>query len=126
MKTFLMLTAILEGATGLILFIAPSFIVSFLLSTKLEETGGIIVARIAVIAIISIAINCWISKSYAKNLGIMISLLVYNFAVVAVFGYAGIAYGFSGVVLWLVVIAHVGIGLWGALLLKKNRYEFTR
>jgi hypothetical protein len=120
MKTFLTLTAFLEGTTGLILFIAPSFIFPILLSTQLEEKGGVIAARIAGIAIICLAINSWFSKNDKKQSGIMISLLVYNFTVIAIFGYAGIAYGLSGLFLWLVVAGHSGLGLWGVILMRKK------
>jgi hypothetical protein len=64
MKAFLSLTAILEGITGLalILMLIPQIIVPLLLSSPLEGTGGIIAARIAGIAIASLALACWFSK----------------------------------------------------------------
>lgn len=121
MKTFLSLTALLEGSTGMALIVAPQFIVPLLLSTPLEEPAGIFSTRIAGIAITFLALNCWFSRSDKYSSGIMNSLFFYNSAIIAIFIYAGIAYSLTGIILWLVVVAHAGLGLWGVILMRKNR-----
>jgi hypothetical protein len=120
MKAFLSLTAILEGITGLALILVPTYIIPLLLSTPVEETGGIIAARIAGIAIASLALACWFSKNNKNNSGIVKSLLFYNFAIIAIFIYAVMIYELTSQFLGLVVVAHIGLGFWGVILLKKK------
>lgn len=120
MKAFLFLTAILEGITGIILMLIPQIIVPLLLSSPLEGTGGIISARIAGIAITSLALACWFSKSNKNNSGVMKSLLFYNFAIIAIFLYTRVTYELTSQFLGLVVVAHIGLGFWGVILLKKK------
>lgn len=119
MRTFLSLTAIFEGITGVILIIAPRFIVPLLLSTPLTEAGGIISARIAGSAIVFLALNSWFSKNGHRNYGILIPLLFYNLAIIAVFIYASLTYHVNGILLWSVVLAHTMLGLWGIILIFK-------
>ncbi|NJN41874.1 MAG: hypothetical protein HC811_06230 [Flammeovirgaceae bacterium] len=123
MKNFLFLTSILEGSTGIAITVAPQILVPLLLSTSLEETGGIISARIAGIAITVLAMNCWFSRNEKNIFAIMYSMAVYNFAIIAIFIYAGMVYQLASLLLWLVVVAHAGLGLWGIVLLRKNVIE---
>jgi hypothetical protein len=117
-KNFLLLTAIVEGITGLVLLVTPQFIVPLLLSTPLEETGGIISARIAGIAIISLVINCWYSKTGKCTNAVLYSLLFYNLAVTTIFLFAKIEYNLNTALLWIVASAHVVLAIWGLRLLK--------
>lgn len=119
MKTFLSLTALLEGATGIALILAPQFIVQLLLSSPLDETGGIIATRVAGIAITSLALSCWFSRN-DKSSGILTSLLFYNFAIIAILLDAYFIYELSGIFLWLVIVAHIVFGVWGAMLMRKH------
>ncbi len=120
MKAFLSLTAILEGITGLTLILIPTFIVPLSLSTPLEEPGGIISARIAGIAITSLALACWFSKNNKNNAGVLKSLLFYNFTIIAIFIYAIMTYELTSQFLGLIMVAHLGLGFWGVILLKKK------
>ena len=118
MKTFLSLTAILEGATGIALILTPQFIVQLLLSTPLDGNGGIIATRVAGIAITSLALGCWFSRN-EKSSGILVSLLFYNFAIIAIFLDAFFVYSISGIFLWLVISAHIVFGVWGIIKMRK-------
>jgi hypothetical protein len=120
MKTFLTVTAILEGITGVLLILVPHWVVSLLLSNTLEGTSGMIAARIAGIAIIFIALFCWFSRNDKNNPNLMTSLLFYNFAIIAIFLDAIFVHKLSGFFLWLVVFAHTALGVWGLIVVRKN------
>jgi hypothetical protein len=39
-------------------------------------------------------------------------MLVYNFVVAALLGYAGLALGFTGIGLWPAAVAHTALAVW--------------
>lgn len=119
MKTYLSFTALLEGATGIALILFPQFIVQLLLSTPLDGSGGIIAARVAGIAVASLAVACWFSRN-ERSAGIMTALMFYNFAIIAIFLDAWFVLGLSGTFLWLVVFAHIVFGSWGIVVMRKH------
>ena len=63
MKRLLTITAILEGITGLTLMIVPSLFVMILLGDKLVEPGGIMISRLAGVALLSLAIIYWFYRN---------------------------------------------------------------
>ena len=124
MKTFLTLTALFEGITGLILLTIPSVFLSFLLGTALNEPGGIL-ARLTGVALLSISIACWSCRNEAHHAsGIGKALLFYNIAAGSLLIYSFKA-GFSGIGLWPAVIQHFVFGIWCIQLLKKQPGHVT-
>ena len=99
MKRVLILTAVVEAATGVALLIVPSLIGRLLLG---EELSGIAipVARVAGIALIALGITCWPGTPLA-------GMLTYSAAVTLYLAYLGFAGGLSGILLWPVVVLHV-------------------
>ncbi|HEY9114831.1 MAG TPA: hypothetical protein VIN10_09015 [Bacteroidales bacterium] len=120
MKTFLSITAFLEGITGVVLILVPQWIVYLLFSIPLEGTGGMIAARIAGIAIIFLALLCWFSRNEKSNHILMTSLLFYNLAIIAIFLDAFFVHYLSGFFFWLVVLAHTALGVWGLFVMRKH------
>ena len=78
MKSLLTITALIEGVTGLALAIMPSFVVSILLGTLLTDISAILIARLAGVALITIAIACWLSRSNTQSAVIVKAILAYN------------------------------------------------
>ena len=64
MKNALTFAAVGEAATGLALLIAPSLVVHLLLGEQLTSVA-IPVARVTGIAVIALAIACWVRHSSA-------------------------------------------------------------
>jgi hypothetical protein len=99
MKQILIFTAFIEAATGLALLIGPSFIGQLLLGEPLAGVA-LAVARIAGIALIALAIACWLGSP-------LTGMLTYNAAIALYLAYIGFAGGLTGVLLWPAVILHL-------------------
>ena len=99
MNKVLVFAAIAEAVTGLALLIVPSLVGWLLLG---EELTGIAipVARVTGIALIALGVACWPGTPLA-------GMLTYSAAVTLYLAYRGFAGGFSGILLWPVVVLHV-------------------
>lgn len=118
MKRLLTITAIFEGTTGLALLSVPSLFVMILLGEKIVEPAGIMISRLAGVALITLAIIYWFYRKVQDALVIVRAMLLYNVAATALLVYASLT-GFSGLGLWPAIIFHIGLALWCILLLKK-------
>jgi len=102
MKHVLTLAAILETATGLALLVMPSLVGRLLLGA--EPTGvALPIARVLGIALIALGVGC--SPGGTARCG----MTTYNAGVALYLAYLGFAGGFSGILLWPVVIAHAAL-----------------
>jgi hypothetical protein len=61
-KKFLIITAILEGLTGIALIAIPNIVVLFLLGKPTNGSGGMITAMLAGAAVFSLAVICWLLR----------------------------------------------------------------
>jgi heme A synthase len=120
MKSFLSLTAILEGLTGLVLIAVPRQLVSFLLGVPLVGEGGIMAAYIAGAALITVAFCCWFSKKNTTDFAAVKAMIVYNITVPAILVYGVIKYRLTGIPLWLVVFLHAALAIWAFMIVSKK------
>ena len=99
MNKILVLTAVIEIATGVALLIVPSLVGWLLLG---EELTGIAipVARVAGTALIALGIACWPGPP-------RVGMLIYGAAVTLYLAYLGIAGVSTGILLWPAVVLHV-------------------
>ena len=114
MRTLLVVTAVIEGATGLALALSPALPDSLLLGPPLNTPGGI-VARIAGAALLSLGVACWLARNDENSRaarGLIAAMVLYNAATVAVLAYAGMGLGLSGIGLWPAVVLHAALGVW--------------
>jgi len=107
-----MITALVEGATGLALAIVPSLIVSLLLGTSLTDPGAILIGRLAGTALITIAIACWLLRNDTRSYVMVKVMFVYNIFSTALLVYAALVERISGPGLWPAVLLHVGLLVW--------------
>jgi hypothetical protein len=94
----LMIAAVTEAATGLACLIVPSLLGQLLFGVELTAIAVILV-RLAGIVLVSLAVACWRTP--------LIGMLTYNAAVTLYFAYVAFAGGFTGILLWPVVVVHV-------------------
>jgi hypothetical protein len=121
MKVFVKVTALVELITGLGLIFIPKFIISLLLATTLDGAGAYISAMIAGAALSSIAYVCWLSRNSVAVSLIIKALLFYNIVVVAVLLFGFVNFKINGIGLWMVIVLHSVLSVWGLLLLLKDR-----
>jgi hypothetical protein len=115
MKNLLTTTAILEFGTGLGLVAIPSTLVMLLLGAQLDTAVGLVIARVAGIALLTIAVACWLARLDANShiaRGLTGAMVIYNAGAVAIFLYAGLALRLSGIGLCPVIVVHSAMTVW--------------
>ncbi len=121
MKKLLLITAIFESLTGILLMIAPTLIASLLLGEEPFGAVALTIAKIAGAALFSLAIACWLSQNNAAAAVVVKAMLFYNIAVAAILLYGAIGYKLSGMGLMPAVLLHGGFAVWCIVCLNKAR-----
>jgi hypothetical protein len=67
LKTMLIARSALEDIADLALALSPSIVVSFLLESALHAAAGIIVARIAGAAFLTLGVACWLECNGSRS-----------------------------------------------------------
>jgi hypothetical protein len=99
MGTVLRIASVAEAVTGLALLIAPSIVGVLLFGQDL--TGlALPAARIAGVALLSLAIACWPNS---QQLG----MLTYSLGAAGVLLFHGLTADFRGTLLWPAILAHL-------------------
>lgn len=115
MKLLLIITTVLEGATGLALLVIPTVVTSMLLGAPVDTPAGLVAARIAGAALVALAIACWQARNGERGspaTGVVQAMLFYNFAAALLFVYAGIRLDLRSALLWPAIVLHLGLGVW--------------
>lgn len=121
MKYFLSFTVVVESATGIGLLFFPRVLVSFLLQREYDEIGGIIVAMVTGVAIISLAGGSWLFRNDEAALTFSKVLLFYNSALVVIVLFSAIYFEFTSIPFFLVGGFHFFQAMWGLRLLINKR-----
>lgn len=115
MTKLLVVTALLEAATGIVLIVSPAPPVLLLSGAVLDTTGGLIVARLAGAALLALGVACWLAREDGRSRaarGVVAAMLLYNVAVVAVLVYARLGVKLSAIGLWPAVVLHLVLSVW--------------
>ncbi len=120
MKSLLTTTAIIEGATGVALVLAPSLVASSLLGTTLFEPSAIIVAKLAGAALVTIGLACWLSRNEAQSKVMVKTMFGYNFFSISLLAYSALVDKIYGQGLWPAVLLHLILLVWCFSCLKKQ------
>jgi hypothetical protein len=111
-----------EALAGLALMAFPSMAVFFLTGQRLDGPSGVVLGRIAGVALLALGISCWEARKESQNraaIGLIFALLIYDISVVLILLYARFASGLLGIGLWPAVALHSGLGIWSLLCLRK-------
>jgi hypothetical protein len=128
MKLLLIITAIVEGATGVALLLIPAVAVSLLLGAPLDTPAGLVAGRIGGAAIIGLAIECWQARNGERGspaTGVVEAILFYNFAAALVLVYAGVRLDLRSALLWPAILLHLALGAWCMLNLRLTRKKLN-
>jgi hypothetical protein len=102
--------AAIEAVTGLALIISPESVASLLLGADLASAGNA-VGRVAGIALLSLALACWISRQDANKNTVIAAILTYNMLVTAYLMYLGFGGDLVGRLLWPAIAIHAVLTL---------------
>jgi hypothetical protein len=98
MKKLLILTGVGEAATGLVLIIAPALVGRLLLGAELAGVG-VVVARVAGIALLALGVGCWPGTP-------LCGMLTYDALGAVYFAYLALGHEWVGPLLWPAVGLH--------------------
>jgi hypothetical protein len=129
MKLLLIITAVLEAATGLALFVMPSAVVSLLVGVPLDTPAGLVAGHIAGAALVALAVACWQARNGERggpSTGVVQAMLLYNFTATAVLAYAGTRLELRSRLLWPAIVLHLGLGAWCLLNLWFTRRKLSK
>jgi hypothetical protein len=120
-KKLLIVTGILEAATGSALLALPALVISVLLGAVLDTAGGAVVARVAGAAMLSLGVACWLARDDGQTRpgrGVVKAMLVYHVGIAVLLTHAGLALGMSGIGLWPAAAGHAALALWSIACLR--------
>lgn len=113
----------MEALAGLALVLLPPIVVPLLIGSPLEAPSGIVVARMAGAALLTLGIACWLARNASESraaAALIVALLFYDAAVVVVLLVARFSMALSGIGLWPAIVLHSGLGIWSMLCLGKG------
>jgi hypothetical protein len=101
MKKLLIFAALFEALTGLVLLVYPPLPILLLLGAALDD-AGLLVARIAGLALLSLAVACWPEGNMFRA---FLAMLIYGALATLCLVYAWLI-GVAGILLWPAVGVH--------------------
>ena len=120
----LIVTALAETATGLMLLASPTLVVTFLLGVSLDAPAAFVMARMFGAALLSLAAACWLARDDGPSrarFGLVAALAVYNGVAVAVLVNAVVGLRLAGVLTWPAVAVHAVLAVWCIACLRSRR-----
>jgi hypothetical protein len=111
----LIVTAVAEAGTGLLLLVWPPVLIALLLGVDHASPETNICARVAGAALLAIGVACWIGRSDAHGsaqLGLLIGVFIYDVAAAVILAYTGLFVHLVGIVLWPAVVLHAALAIW--------------
>jgi hypothetical protein len=101
-KNILALSAAAEAGTGVILLVSPAIVVRLLFAAEIVG-AGVIMSRLAGIALIGLGVACWPGNSARQALN---GMLTYSALAMLYLSYIGVGGESVGLLLWPAVVVH--------------------
>ena len=114
-KSLFVVTAVIEAGAGLALMTWPSAAVMLLLGSSLDTPSGLILGRVAGVALLALGVVCWLARRDAESpsaAGLIVAMLLYNSTTVLFLAIANIGSGLVGIALWPAVALHAAMAVW--------------
>ena len=108
-------TAIVELCAGVALVAIPSTMAILLLGSPLGDSAGLIVARVAGVALVALGVTCVQARRdehSAAAKAIILGLTVYNVAIVLLLVLVAAVMRIAGGLLWPTVLLHTAMTVW--------------
>ena len=121
MQTLLVVTALVEGVTGVALVALPSRLATLLLGSSLEAPAALTLARVAGVALVALALTCWLTRNDGQSRparGLVAAMAFYHTSIAIVLAYASLGLALSGPGLGPTVLFHAAMTVWS---LKTSR-----
>ena len=115
MKAFLRTTAVIEITVGLALLLLPEVLASILVGAPLGTFTGVLVARLAGAALLSLGVACFLGSGAVltrTTWGIAVGMLIYNIAASGLLLSARYGAGMRCVGLLPAAVLHALLGIW--------------
>jgi hypothetical protein len=116
-------TALIEVGAGLSLLGLPALGIRLLLGVGDPSPEALVVSRVCGAGLLAIGVACWLARDDSGSRsqhGLVWAVLIYNVAVSAVLGFAGLTSQMAGVGLWPVLGLHAAMAIWCALNLRSS------
>jgi hypothetical protein len=120
----MIVTALVETGTGLLLLVWPALVFALLLGWRQASPETLLIARVAGAAVISIGVASWPARRDTRTpaqLGVLAGLLTYNVLAAVLLAFAGAALRMAGVLLWPAVVYHAVLAAWCVACLPRRR-----
>lgn len=111
----LSVTGVLEAATGFSLLSAPSWVAAFLLGAAPASSAGMMVGRVAGLALLTLGVACWVARGDAVGraaTGLIAAMCLYNLGTVALIVHAWAGLALFGLAFWPVILVHMALAAW--------------
>jgi hypothetical protein len=118
----LIVTALGEAGTGLLLLVLPSGPLALLLGVEDASRELIFVARLLGAALLAIGLACWLGRSDGlgpAQRGLIAGAFTYDATVAALLAHAGLFLNLVGIALWPAVVLHAVLAVWCVVCLWK-------
>src|SRR5262245_23959245 len=109
---FLIVTAVSEGGTGLLLLFLPAVLLTLLLGESSATPEAIFRVRFFGAALFAFSVSCWLVRNHhgrPTQLGLLIGAQIYDMAAAALLAYLGVVKGMAGIALWPAVLVHAAL-----------------
>ena len=114
-RNLLIVSAVVETSIGVTLLLLPSLVAGLLLGASLETPAAVVVGRMTGAALLSLGSACWLARDDGPSRagpGLVVAMLLYNGAAVAVLANAGAGMRLAGVLMWPTVALHGALAIW--------------
>jgi len=118
---FLIVTAVGEGATGLLLVFLPAVLLTLLLGEGSVAPEATYHARFFGAGLVAFSAACWLVRNHhgrRAQLGLLIAALIYDVVAAVLLVYLGSVKGMVGIALWPAVLLHAAFAVWGVVSLR--------